>query len=835
MKKYLLLIFVAVFSSSYAQLKSPSQFIDDYGKNISYYHQVEEYFDYLKENSNSIIRENYGVSNQKNNLNVYYISSENNLNNLNQIRLRNLSKIGLHKADVSNSEDKVFVWLSFNVHGNEWSATESAMQVAYELLNPENKESKKYLENIIVILDPCLNPDGYSRYGSWLRNNTGKLVNSNKYDLEHNEEWPGGRYNHYLFDLNRDWAWQTQVETKSRIRLYNKWMPHVHADVHEQGYNSPYFFPPAAQPQHQFVDKFQKEFHKKLADNLSVEFDENNWLYFTGERFDLFYPSYGDTYPIYNGAVGMTLEQGGIRAGRSIMMENGVELTIQDRIDHHKTAVLGVVKTAYEQQEMLLKGHKNYFSNQNKQLIGQYSTFVVKNSPKLRQLTELLDANNILYSYSNQSLKTKGFNYFTKKDQSFVIDKSDLIVEVNQAKGALTQILFNPSHKLSDSLSYDITAWSLPLAYGIQSYALKSKLKIDKSSSKLKADEVKLVPEKVFAFYIPWNNRESAKILSKLHINKIKVRSALKDVVFKDVKVEKGGLIVSKADNPKIENFEKSIAEIIKSKEDYKIIKTGYSRSSQDLGGRNFNLLKAPKVLILTGEETRSTSYGATWHYFDEIIKYPHTVVKSRDLNFINLNEFNTLMMVDGRYSFDKQIKLKLNDWIRAGGKVIAVQGALRVFENDKNYSLVKYANDKEKKDAIQKSEQDVLKERYFKVDSDRRRSVSKSISGAIIENSLDDSHPLSFALGDKYFSLKTSSNTYSLLKGADNVIYIPNNYISYGFVGYKLKDKLKDKVSFAVEKKSRGSVIYMFDDPLFRGFWENGIQLFSNALFLVE
>ncbi|RZJ52868.1 MAG: hypothetical protein EOO45_31580, partial [Flavobacterium sp.] len=345
MKNFIAVLFICFGIALNAQVVSPGEFLPNYGRQVSYYHQVENYFNHLVANSQYIQQRPYGQTTQERNLNAYYISTPENLNNLENIRLTNLSNIGLSSRPSSVNE-KAIVWLSFNVHGNEAGAIESAMSVAFELVNPNNPETKKWLENTIVILDPCLNPDGFARYSNWLRDISGRETHPGLNDREHMEPWPGGRQNHYAYDLNRDWAWQTQIETQQRMELYNLWMPQVHVDVHEMGYNEPYFFPPAAEPFHDFITKAQRDFHNTIGEATSKKFDAQGWNYYTRERFDLFYPSYGDTYPSFNGAVGMTYEQGGIGAGRAISLANGNVLTLQHRIDHHKTAVLAAVETA---------------------------------------------------------------------------------------------------------------------------------------------------------------------------------------------------------------------------------------------------------------------------------------------------------------------------------------------------------------------------------------------------------------------------------------------------------------------------------------------------------
>ena len=187
--------------------------------------------------------------------------------------------------------DVAIVWLSYNVHGNEASSTEAAMLTLYKLLT----ERKDLLENTVVIIDPCINPDGRDRYVNWYNETASQPYDIDRQASEHNEPWPGGRPNHYLFDLNRDWAWATQVETQTRLIAYNKWMPHIHVDFHEQGINEPYYFAPAAEPFHEIISDWQRDFQTEIGKNHAKYFDAEGWLFFTRESFDLLYPSYGDT------------------------------------------------------------------------------------------------------------------------------------------------------------------------------------------------------------------------------------------------------------------------------------------------------------------------------------------------------------------------------------------------------------------------------------------------------------------------------------------------------------------------------------------------------------
>lgn len=833
MKKIFLVLILAVQLYANAQLKSPAEFLPKYGKQVSFYNEIEAYFAHLTANSEYIKHNLYGFTSQGRTLNTYYISTPENLNNLESIRENHLYSIGMSDKKPANTIEKAIVWLSFNVHGNEIGAAESAMKVAYELLNPQNLETKKWLENTIIILDPCLNPDGFSRYGNWLRDISGKNTHPELNDREHIEPWPGGRQNHYAYDLNRDWAWQTQVETQQRMVLYNQWMPEVHVDVHEMGYNEPYFFPPAAEPFHDFITKPQRDFHNAIGENTSKKFDAEGWNYYTRERFDLFYPSYGDTYPSFNGAIGMTYEQGGIGAGRAVLMRNGNILTLQDRINHHSVAVLTAVETASNRKEKLISDFNAYFKDSHQNPKGKYKTYIVKNNGKTEQLAVLLKQNNIQFSYADETKKLSGYHYQSDKEKSFSVEPNDMIVQASQAKSVLTQVLFEPNQRLSDSLSYDITAWALPHAFGIESYALKNALAI-KSKAAINTSQ-KEVLGNAFAFYVPWNSRISAKIVASLLKKNIKVRSARKASVFGNVKIGLGDLIIVKSDNHQVQDFEKTLSGLLLEKSDYGVIKSGFSTSGSDLGGENYPLLKAPKILLLSGSNVSATDFGQAWFYMDQIIDYPVSIVDVNDFGSINLSDFNTLILPDGWYDFSDSQKKSIDDFISKGGKAIAIQNALNLFENREGYSLTPFATDEEKESAKKEANDESLKLRFQEYQNAERRSISNAIPGAIVENILDKTHPLSYGLGDSYFSLKTSDKHFKVLKNAWNVAYVPQDYKSFGFIGQNLKKKLENTVSFAIEPVGRGEVIYMIDNPLFRGFWENGNLLFSNALFLVD
>ncbi|MGB5029768.1 MAG: M14 family metallopeptidase, partial [Chitinophagaceae bacterium] len=383
---------------SNAQLKSPEEFLGyKIGTRYTPHFKIVNYFNHVAANASAMVKlQQYGETNEGRPLLLTFISSADNMKNLEQIRKNNLRLANLAKDKMAAMEENApaIVWLSYNVHGNETSSSEASMLTIYELVNPAQLKTKEWLKNTVVIIDPCLNPDGRDRYINWFNSVVGKTFNPQRLAREHREPWPGGRTNHYNFDLNRDWAWQTQLESQHRIKIYNQWMPQVHVDYHEQGINEPYYFAPAAEPFHEVITPWQREFQTTIGKNHAKYFDANGWLYFTKERFDLLYPSYGDTYPTYNGSIGMTYEQGGIGAGLGIINEDDDTLTLVDRAQHHFTTSLSTVEISSLHANKLVKEFRKFFNDAVSAGMGEHKTFVVKydarQQERIEKLVELL-------------------------------------------------------------------------------------------------------------------------------------------------------------------------------------------------------------------------------------------------------------------------------------------------------------------------------------------------------------------------------------------------------------------------------------------------------------
>ena len=809
--------------SVFAQLKSPSEFLGyEIGTEFSRHADVVNYFNHVADESDWVSYHEYGKTNERRPLTYALISTPNNLSKIEEIRLDNLKQIGIKEG---NAEPRVaIVWLSYNVHGNEASSLEAAMVTLYELITKKTA----WLENTVVIIDPCINPDGRDRYANWYNQVKATPYNPSQLATEHSEPWPGGRPNHYLFDLNRDWAWATQVESQQRLKLYNKWMPHIHVDFHEQGINDPYYFAPAAEPYHEIITPWQAQFQVDIGKNHAKYFDKEGWLFFTRQRFDLLYPSYGDTYPTFMGAIGMTYEQAGHgRAGLGINTDEGYELTLVDRVAHHNTTGLSTVEIASKNASRLNEEFRKFFRNNGL----KYKSYVLKGNPdNIAALTKLLDRHEIAYGFSSGG-SISGHSF--RQNKKLRMDMTNaLVVSTNQPKGKMVKVLFEQDAKLSEPLTYDITAWSLPYAYGLECIASTNLISADRSNPNSKVIN-QVAPRATLAGYVlKWNSLNDASFLAEILQNDIKVRFSEKPLKIKGENFERGCLIITKSDNRSREDFTETVTKLAnKHGRTLYASTTSFSDNGIDFGSSNVKIINKNRIAVLRGNGTSSLSYGSIWHFMEKQLKYPITSIDTDDFSTDMLQKFDVLVLPSGWYKRilnDSTLK-ELKTWIRDGGKVIAIGSALRSFEGKDGFDLKK--NEKEDEEDDKKEESKLIP-----YDQRERSQVKDFITGSIYKVKIDASHPMAFGYEDVYYSLKQGNDSYSFLENGFNVGYIKGEAESFsGFSGKDAKAGLKNSLIFGEAPMGRGSVVYFVDDVLFRSFWENGKLFFVNSLFLVN
>ncbi|UTA69684.1 M14 metallopeptidase family protein [Emticicia sp. 21SJ11W-3] len=831
MKKSFLFLFLFI-NTLWVQAqntKTPDEFLGyKLGTKFSFHHRIVDYARHVAaQNPTQVKIFDYGTTFEGRPLILVAIATPENLSKLEDIRTSNLKSIGLLEGKPTTKVPAI-AWLSYNVHGNEAVSSEAVMQVLYEMLNKSNSVTQNILKNTVVLIDPCINPDGRDRYAQWYNRVTSKVFNATPFAAEHNEPWPGGRFNHYLFDPNRDWAWQTQEISTQRLKIYNQWMPHLHADFHEMGVSSPYYFPPSAKPYHEDLTAWQREFQQTIGEYNKKYFDKNYWLYFSKENYDLLYPSYGDTYPSYNGAIGMTYEQGGGgRAGIAIAKEDGDTLTLSYRIAHHFSASLATLEAISSRSDKTVDEFVKFFERNKNNPVGTYKSFVMKSKgseAKVKALTGLLDKLNITYGYAGKETSATGVNYQNLKEESFKVEANDLIVSTYQPKGTFVKILFEPKTMLEDSLTYDITAWGMPYAYGLKAFATKEKLSAGNSQPNYSIPEL-AVGGKPYAYVATYNSFEDVKFLTQILSKGIKVRFNENAFETGGRKFDIGSVIITRTNNLRMgDEFDKAVQSAAKAFGiNLLATNSGMVTTGNDFGSGSVNILKNPRVAVISGDGISPTAFGEVWHFFEQQINYPITVIEGSTFSRVPLDQLDVLILADGNYDRIFGNGDALKKWIQGGGKVIALESATSYFADKDGFGL------KRKKDGEAKDKPELKT-----YGTRERESISEQVVGAIYKVDIDKTHPLGYGTDGSYYLLARDPYNFEYLKEGWNVGYLKdNNYIT-GFVGQKAKDKMKNTLVHGVQELGRGKIVYMADDPIFRGFWYGGKLLFANAVFVV-
>ncbi len=812
--------------ASYGQsVMTPAQYLGyELGEKFTYHHKVTEYFKHVRDHSNNVLIQSYGNTYEGRELLVAFVSSATNLEKLQQIRLQN---IGLSQATDAKMPEISIVWLSYNVHGNEANSTETAMKVLYDLVVNASSTYKNWLDNLVIIIDPCLNPDGRERYVNWYNQVVNRTPNPGLNSREHDEGWATGRSNHYMFDLNRDWVWQTQIESEQRVSLYNAWLPQVHVDFHEQYYNDQYYFAPSAEPIHSLVSPWQMEFQRKVGENNSKYFDENGWLYFTGERFDLLYPGYGDTYPTFNGAIGMTYEMAGhSTAGLAIITEKGDTLRLKDRIDRHYTTSIATIETSYNNRERLLKEYRQFFTGHAK----DQSSFVLKSSEadKLKLLANLFDRNAILYQTPATKVTVKGMNLESNAQVNVVAVPGDLVIPLNQPKAVLARVLLEPKTKLSDTLTYDITAWSLPYVYGVESFQIPVKIQTEKYKKPMIDQQT---PSSLaYAWLLDWRSIKDAAFLTEAQKLNFSMSYSSENFTFKDRDFSRGTIIFSRNDNQKrIPDYENKLLALAK-KHDRNLIPlmSGSEINPFALGSSKIRFMKKPKIALAWSDHVSSLSFGEMWYYLEQELNVQADVVSVNKLRLV-IDDYDVLILPSGQYESlqSEEGFVSIDQWIDNGGTLILVEDAIRGFTGEGKFSLKSIESKKNETDSLPL---------LYQYSENERESLKSYIPGSIYKVTLDNTHPLAYGYGKTYYTIKNSSEGYSYLADGWNVGHIESAAKKVaGFSGVKTAELTTESLVFGVENRGRGRVVYFVDNPIFRGFWQNGKLLLANAIYFHE
>ena len=865
LKLFLLPLFNLTIIFGGTILQSPSQFLGyELGDKFTFHHDAVDYFEHVSTVSKHVELITYGETYEGRPLIVSVITHPNNKESVESIRTNHLITSGLMEGEKTENPLSV-VWLSYSVHGNESSSMEAAIKTLHTFADTNNVEQLKWLEKVVLMIDPCINPDGRDRYANFHRMTGNLIPDVDATTREHREPWPGGRTNHYYHDLNRDWVWQSQQESQQRLKFYNQWLPHVHVDYHEQSYNDPYYFAPAVEPYHELITPWQREFQGIIGDNNAKYFDERQLLYFRNEEFDLLYPGYGDTYPTYKGAIGMTYEKAGSGAGGiAVKISDSDTLTLKERLDHHYWTGIATVEAAYENAGRVIQEFQDYYKKANSNPDGEYKNYIIsaRENHKHRKidLLKLLDVNGIQYFYPfspGEKLKD-AFHYQSGEKENVVINEDDIIIPSKQHFSVLTQTLFEPKTQLSDTLTYDITAWALPYVFGLNAYATEDEIKLGNPVKINKQQPTATFEKGQYGLIVEWGTMNSLKFLAEILKQKVTVRMAEKPFSIRNYSFNPGTLFISPRGN---ELLGDKLYEIVKKAQlehnPFAVSTlTGKSDSGKDLGSSYFRVIKHPRIGLISGDGISSSNFGEIWHYFEKQIGYPVSIFKSSDFKSIPFDKLDVLILPSGSYGFlktevtaDEKLKKEtkasslikksppseLLQWVNKGGRLVVIGSAMEKFVDQKGYGLVRYESETAKKEEKKLAEKEKLGERERKYGDKQREKLIDNMYGSIVKVNMDNSHPLAFGYQDSYYALKMEKKLYPLLPKGWNVGILKDSesHIA-GFMGNRIKKKIKNNLMFGVYEAKSGRIIYIADNPLFRSFWYNGKLLFGNAVFIV-
>src|SRR3954463_1409506 len=707
MRRLSLCLFVLLFAvASQAQnaVPTPDEFLGyTLGARFTPHARILDYFRMLTTRSNLITLQQFGETYEHRPLMLAVITSPKNSAALDSIRaniaaLTDPNATSQARANEIAHATPAVAWLAFGVHGNESSSAEVSMEVASTLLNDPN--SAPLLENLVVIIDPLLNPDGRERYVQWFIRTRGEEPDPNPDAYEHNEPWPGGRFNHYLIDMNRDWAWTSQSEVIARVAEYRKWNPQVFVDFHEMGYQSSYFFPPDARPVNANLPKDVDTWLEKFGRADAEAFTKKGWTFFTGEEFDLFYPGYGDSWPSLHGAIGMTYEVAGhSRAGSAITRDDGTVYTLADRIARHYTTAMATLRTASENREGLLQ---YTYEMMRKQVASGQNTYLLQpDSPNFRPLIDMLQRQQIAMSQLASPLTIKAPRIDSDAAHTHLFPAGTVVISTRQPLGGLAQTLLERSpvftkgyveeqqkraHADEPDEFYDLTSWSLPLAMNVETWVTTTPVAAD-------LHPYTTAPAAAFrsaryGYVIDGSDPNVYRAAGRMLRDGLRFNVSDDVITVNDRHFARGSLVVLKGNNkPDVDATLERIAREISIATTP--IDSGWTGATS-FGSSKIHFVKDPRIALVGGPRINASSYGMLWHTFDVDTPVPHTLLSVESLRNTDLSKYGVIVLPDGDYGdrFGKNAE-KLKTWLNGGGTLVVVKGA-GTFLRDKDVDISK-------------------------------------------------------------------------------------------------------------------------------------------------
>ena len=798
------------------RIPSPEEFLGyGIGEHHTRHDLIVAYLEKLSELSDRASIHYYGKTHEGRKLVILTITSPENLSNLDDLKKRHLAFTD-PSLNVTNYDDvPIFINLAYNVHGNEPSSSEAAMLSAYTLVASESPEIIKYRRHAVVFIDPTINPDGRDRHTHWANTYQGDPEVADLQDAEHNEYWPGGRTNHYWFDLNRDWLLGINPESRGKLTWYHDWYPNVVTDFHEMGSQSTYFFEPMKDngsldpimPKENYED-----LNTLFGNYFAKALDSIGSFYFTKEIFDGTYPGYGSSYPDLQGGLGLLFEQASSRGHRQKTAFG--EITFPFTIRNQYTSSITTVRAAVENKGYMRKYQQDFFKS------------ALTNASKG---------------------KIKGYSFGDERDQNrtkafidkILLHKIDVyksgnkyVVPTRQPQYRMVQSMFETYSKYRDSVYYDASAWSVANFYNMK-YRPVTSLNL---GAKVESIEnlvlVNPVQKSNYAYVLDWQDYNAPATLNYLQSKGLVLSSAGKPFTTKvgsDSKSFGYGTLVIPVSLQK-KNPDEVYELLKKAQEKFEVpifaVDSGFNLKGIDLGSTYVSPVKKPKAAMLIGDGVSSYEAGEVWHLLDTRVHMPITKIPMRNFNRANFDKYNVMVMVSGRYSLSEKQQKKIKDWVSKGNTLVTIGSATKWAIEKK---LVKEELTKVEKDSTEKT----VRKPYV----DARENLGKeSLGGVILKADIDITHPVAYGYTDATIPvyknnevwLTPSKNEYSTVAKYNVKPHID------GFMTDKNRDEfVKPSASLIVSKLGGGRVVLFADNPNFRGSWYGTNRLFLNALFL--
>ncbi len=754
------------------------------------------------------------------------ITSPKNHQRLEQIRQQHVQLTDPSMSASVNIDDMpIVVWIGHSIHGNESSGANASLLSAYYLAAAQGKQIDELLDNVVILFDPSFNPDGLQRFSTWVNQHKSKNLVADPNSREFNEVWPGGRFNHYWFDLNRDWLPAVHVESQNRLRWFHQWKPNILTDHHEQGSNATFFFQPGVPSRvNPLTPEKNQELTAKLGKFHAQFLDRIGSLYFTKENYDDFYYGKGSTYPDVQGCIGILFEQASSR-GHLQQTANGL-LSFPFTIRNQFVTALSTLEGAKALRKEFLSFQRDFFKNavsEAKAAAVKGFVFGDKNDRiKTNLFAEMLLRHQVQVYQLSSKLKA-GDAEFDKA--------AAYVVPADQPQYRLIKTIFEKTLNYKDSLFYDITAWTMPLAFGLPAAELNaaqfSAGILGEKLTNITALKGEVTGKTNYAYIFAWDEFYAPRALHDLQKSNVLVKVATRPFELllgeAPVKLNCGSILIPvQGQTQSAEQLYQTIKAIAEKNSLHVFgVPGGSNVTGVDLGSSKFVVVNTPTVAMITGPGVNATDAGEIWHLLDQRMNIPATHLEPMVFNRIDLNKYNTLIMAGGTYNELNKDKLKA--WVQAGGTLIlteeAVSWAATNGISDVKFKKVKAPVDSTNKLTYTEREQ---------IDG------AQQMNGAIFGAEADLSHPLAYGYCDKTISLFKANKVF--MEKSRNPFATPFYYsgkpLQSGWVSKENGEAIKNSAAVVVNTVGNGRVINIADNPNFRAFWLGGTKLFMNAIF---